>query len=247
MSISVKCPNGHKLVLRDEHAGKKVRCPKCQIIMRAPRERWEVAPTLSEASSVELPVLMCAGGHRFLVLSDHDSDQVRCPLCDQPAGIPVSATILTANGQTIVTEAQGVTPPMAVAAFSGSQASVLADTASTALPPTAAPVVEPADDFSTATPAANVSMATAQTLPAVETIAQQVPASKAGVAVPSPNPNPVSENPYETPGNVEPAHSDSGIEESATHEKLWPLFLLVGGAAATLVGIAFWVKQSAGE
>jgi 3-keto-disaccharide hydrolase/Ankyrin repeats (3 copies) len=36
MSILIKCPNGHKLRLKDRAAGKKVRCPECGTILRVP-------------------------------------------------------------------------------------------------------------------------------------------------------------------------------------------------------------------
>ncbi len=34
MAITLECPQGHKLRVKDEFAGKKVRCPKCQAVVR---------------------------------------------------------------------------------------------------------------------------------------------------------------------------------------------------------------------
>ena len=36
MSISVQCPNGHQLKVKDEYAGKRGRCPKCQAPIQIP-------------------------------------------------------------------------------------------------------------------------------------------------------------------------------------------------------------------
>ncbi len=34
MPIVLECPQGHKLRVKDDVAGKKIRCPKCQAIIR---------------------------------------------------------------------------------------------------------------------------------------------------------------------------------------------------------------------
>lgn len=36
MPIPVICPNGHRLTVKEEHAGRKVRCPKCQMTFEVP-------------------------------------------------------------------------------------------------------------------------------------------------------------------------------------------------------------------
>src|SRR5687767_2104187 len=38
MPISIVCPNGHKLSAKEEHAGKKLRCPKCRADILVPAE-----------------------------------------------------------------------------------------------------------------------------------------------------------------------------------------------------------------
>ncbi|MFK7817657.1 MAG: hypothetical protein AB8G99_02975 [Planctomycetaceae bacterium] len=204
MSISVKCPHGHKLVLRDEHAGKKVRCPKCQVVMRAPKGRWDVAPTLREAKSVRRPVFMCAGGHRFLVLSDHESESVKCPLCDQPAGVPVNATLLNANGQTIVAEAPGLE--------------------------LSAPVGQPM-------PLTTAGTATLLAPPVPSDAIAETPVQSVEEAIAP------LQNPYAVP-EVGPAPAPNP-NLTVVKERIWPLYVLVGGAAATLVGIAFYLKHTA--
>jgi hypothetical protein len=174
--------------------------------MRAPKGRWDVAPTLREAKSVKRPVFMCAGGHRFLVLSDHASDSVKCPLCDQPAGLPMNATLLNANGQTIVAEAPGLEIPVAVG-----QAMPLAATASTTL------VTAP---------------------PGGENLQELEPAQ---LLEESPTALP---NPYAVAEGVASEAATQPEEIPLPPEKIWPLFLVVGGAAAALVGIAAWLKHA---
>jgi hypothetical protein len=36
MAIRMLCPNGHELVTEDQHAGRKIRCPHCQLILIVP-------------------------------------------------------------------------------------------------------------------------------------------------------------------------------------------------------------------
>lgn len=38
MSIEFTCPNGHKLTVKDEHAGKSGLCPRCQAKVRVPEK-----------------------------------------------------------------------------------------------------------------------------------------------------------------------------------------------------------------
>src|SRR5262245_44901771 len=44
MPILLECPNGHKSFVKDEHAGKKARCPVCRVIVRVPDPRAPAPP-----------------------------------------------------------------------------------------------------------------------------------------------------------------------------------------------------------
>lgn len=157
-TIRISCPEGHKLVIREEHAGKKIRCPKCQAIMQAPAGDAEAAATVSVPKKVRRPAFVCPSGHRFLVRSDQFGQQVSCPLCEQTVRTPAPGQpATTGNGSPHITNP--------LAAVAGSTV------------------------------------------------------DEAGQVVPD---------------------SDS---TSAPPQKAWPLMVLVGSAAVTLVGIAAWVGQ----
>ena len=48
MAIEVRCPAGHRLAVEDRHAGKRLRCPKCQKIVAVPKlDQTEVSKPLS--------------------------------------------------------------------------------------------------------------------------------------------------------------------------------------------------------
>jgi hypothetical protein len=52
MTISLECPQGHKLRVKDDFAGKKVRCPKCQAVVRVD-ERTDSRSPLQEPEQTD--------------------------------------------------------------------------------------------------------------------------------------------------------------------------------------------------
>jgi hypothetical protein len=50
MAISVVCPNGHDLKIKDKYAGRKGLCPKCNAVVDVP----QLAAALSEQAVIEL-------------------------------------------------------------------------------------------------------------------------------------------------------------------------------------------------
>lgn len=49
MGIVVYCPNGHRVKVKDEFAGKRVHCPTCQAKTRVPLAAPPAAPAPVEA------------------------------------------------------------------------------------------------------------------------------------------------------------------------------------------------------
>lgn len=153
--MQVTCPEGHRLVVREEHAGQRVRCPRCRSVLQAPR----AAPEPVKAEPAPTHVFACPSGHYFRARVGDLGRVVRCPACAQSVRLPGP---------------QPVVPP------SRSQA------AADPINPGAAP-------------------------------------SAAESEVPLPEP----------------------LVDS-TPERLWPLFVIVGGAAAVLLGIALWLRSTGG-
>ena len=58
MPIVVECPQGHKSYVRDEHAGKKAKCPVCGAVVRVPDP--PAAPTARDAITAARPVARSA-------------------------------------------------------------------------------------------------------------------------------------------------------------------------------------------
>lgn len=87
MTIRMICPEGHKLVVREEHAGRRVKCPQCRSIVDVPGERVEVA-----APAVEPPeptrVFACPTGHYFRARPEDSGKVVSCPTCRQSVRLP---------------------------------------------------------------------------------------------------------------------------------------------------------------
>jgi hypothetical protein len=50
MAISVICPNGHELKIKDKYAGRKGLCPKCNAVVNVP----DLAVAISEQAVIEL-------------------------------------------------------------------------------------------------------------------------------------------------------------------------------------------------
>ena len=89
MTIEVRCPLGHRLVVKEEHAGKKVRCPKCQAVMQAPACEAGKVPKKAKPAKrpTKLLAMLCGEGHRFAVRPEHFGLTVLCPVCEQPVRV----------------------------------------------------------------------------------------------------------------------------------------------------------------
>jgi hypothetical protein len=77
MPISITCPNGHALTVKDDHAGMRVMCPKCQAVTEVPPAKR--APTIS---------LNCPNGHALVVPVEHAGKKVMCPKCQAVTEVP---------------------------------------------------------------------------------------------------------------------------------------------------------------
>lgn len=60
MAIEFRCPSGHRLRVDDRHAGKRIRCPNCQLAVVIPRlenalSDSSVARILGDYEPVPLP------------------------------------------------------------------------------------------------------------------------------------------------------------------------------------------------
>src|SRR5688572_870597 len=55
MAIRMLCPNGHELITEDQYAGRKVRCPHCQVmlVVPAPAAKVPAAPPRVEAEGAD--------------------------------------------------------------------------------------------------------------------------------------------------------------------------------------------------
>lgn len=160
MTIKVRCPLGHMLVVKDEHAGKKVRCPKCQAVMQAPACDSEETPEgVKPKKRLRLSSMLCGSGHRFAVRPEHFGLRVLCPVCQQPVRV-VDPT----NSEAPAREFQSDYELVGAGADSG--------------------------------------------------------------------------------GDLHTTNKHPLTDEMLDTERLWPLLLLVGSAAAVLVSIAVWLRQA---
>lgn len=163
------------LVIKEEHAGKKVRCPKCQAVMQAPACESGNAPQKAKpAKRPELTAMFCGSGHRFAVRPEHLGLQVLCPVCEQPVQ-----------------------------------------------------VLSPSND--SRTPAR-------RSRPRVGEPGELVGASDVGTVDP---------DPYSVTHLAGKLPLTDEMVDSVAEERLLPLLLVFGTAAAALVGIAFWLRESA--
>lgn len=55
MSIRTECPNGHQLVAKDELAGRRIKCPKCKVLVTIPTPVEEVIELSEDAIIEEAP------------------------------------------------------------------------------------------------------------------------------------------------------------------------------------------------
>ena len=95
MSITVLCPNGHRLVANDDNAGKTGRCPECKATVSIPLRRTDYlsetailsilgAPASSPKSNIADDLgefAAMAGGTGKKV--QHHGPVKMCPSCDR--------------------------------------------------------------------------------------------------------------------------------------------------------------------
>jgi len=104
MPIAVSCPCGKQLRVKDEHGGKKVRCPDCQQVLPVPGAKQAADPVTSRMAAEPSPPKMagatlhgapqptiavaCECGKRLAVKSDHAGKKVKCPACQKVLAVP---------------------------------------------------------------------------------------------------------------------------------------------------------------
>jgi WD40 repeat protein/phage FluMu protein Com len=99
VSISVTCSNGHRLSARDDLAGKKVRCPKCQSILKLPATSPSTdRPSRTTQETVTLETnkisIRCSNGHKLLAPAKLAGKQARCPKCKKIVDVPIVHSIV---------------------------------------------------------------------------------------------------------------------------------------------------------
>ncbi|MEO2010174.1 MAG: hypothetical protein ABGX22_15980 [Pirellulaceae bacterium] len=94
MTINASCSCGKTFRVKDELAGKKVKCSACGQPFTVP------APSIASPSSVAGPVTSCACGAQFRVTAKIAGKKVRCPkcktICQMPA-MPAAAGAVAAQ------------------------------------------------------------------------------------------------------------------------------------------------------
>lgn len=98
MSIRIRCPNGHRLVAKDELAGRRIKCPKCKAITTIPVPDEEVIDLSEDALLEETPEPPLAGSEAVDPLFDGDPmgfDPLAADLAgeDALADLPDAASI----------------------------------------------------------------------------------------------------------------------------------------------------------
>ncbi|HIF32270.1 MAG TPA: DUF805 domain-containing protein [Planctomycetes bacterium] len=115
MTINASCSCGKTFRVKDELAGKKVKCSACGQPFTVP------APSNASPSSVAGPVTSCACGAQFRVTAKIAGKKVRCPKCKTICQMPaMSAAAGAGAAQAVVAEVAapvdedfwaGVSPP----------------------------------------------------------------------------------------------------------------------------------------
>ena len=86
MPIAVTCTCGKQLRVKDEHAGKKVKCPDCAAVVAIPAAPAE-APPAPAPPPATVPVV-CDCGKKLAVKSEHAGKKVKCPACQKVLEVP---------------------------------------------------------------------------------------------------------------------------------------------------------------
>lgn len=157
MPISFACKCGKRLAVKDELAGKKIKCPGCQAVVPIPQKK--VAPAAA-GTPANVIAVSCGCGKRFNAKKELAGKRIKCPACQ-------SVVTVSANGKL---------PAKAGAAASASAAAKPKKPA--VAPPSRLPVNSP----KTAGAPAKKGVAVPAKLPAAKAPAAKVPAAKAPTA-----------------------------------------------------------------
>jgi len=87
MPIVIKCANGHKSFVRDEHAGKKALCPICRAVVLVPDPRLTADPFGPPAANLAPPIPVQASPQSVQTVNPVGSGTV----WNSPVPSPVSA------------------------------------------------------------------------------------------------------------------------------------------------------------
>ena len=91
MAISVSCPNGHELKIKDKYAGRKGLCPKCQAIVDVP----DLSIAISEQAVVDL--LGSSAPHGREPLPVHQDDKHHTKIDDDDSTVTGISSVALAK------------------------------------------------------------------------------------------------------------------------------------------------------
>ena len=96
MAIKISCSCGGRFKAKDEHAGRKVKCPQCQQMLVVPQPVTRPVVSQPAPQQVSQPVaaieVACPCGGRFKARAEHAGRKVKCPRCAQILLVPTPAT-----------------------------------------------------------------------------------------------------------------------------------------------------------
>lgn len=86
MPLTVECPNGHRVRVRNELAGKRIRCPRCKQPARVPR-RANLADRLLDryASKKSVRAMHKRHNNQVDLVARLERGEVTCQLCEAAA------------------------------------------------------------------------------------------------------------------------------------------------------------------
>ncbi len=103
--IKFKCNNcNHQIEAPQKYAGKRVRCPKCKVLIRVPESVGKTGTPESELIKFRCP----SCNQKMRITPDYAGKQVRCAKCKKPLRIPQASSQSvppTAEDQTAVLRA----------------------------------------------------------------------------------------------------------------------------------------------
>ena len=89
--ITFRCPNGHSLSCPTDRAGRKARCPRCQVEVSVPQPTDRVEKTGSSLSGLDFNdviVFLCPNGHRLNGPTAMQGKPGQCPHCHEKFIVP---------------------------------------------------------------------------------------------------------------------------------------------------------------